>query len=418
MAKRTFQVIIGGVVLGALVAGAWVLGQRVRAQRPDGVLFVSGRIEGEEILISSKIGGRLRQLLVREGDRVDRGQLVAVLSSEELDARMRQAEAQVSVARAQVLQAEAGLSAARHQVAQALTAVDVSRVESGSGINQAEAGVAAARAQVTQAQAAVRRSGQGVRAAQAALSKAQQDLKRLTALYDQGAVSAMEVDAARAASDGALAAHHEAEAQLQQGRAGLVQAEAVVRQAEAARTGTQAGPLVVRLREREVGGARDQFGRARALVTAARAQLAAAEAARDELRAFLGETRVFAPAAGVVISKVVNAGEVMQAGTPLAVIIDPQALWLKVFIPEPDIGRLRLGAPARVSVDGFPDRSFTATLVAISQRAEFTPKDVQTKDERVKQVFAVKLGVDNRDGALKPGMPADAQVFWKGVPAR
>jgi HlyD family secretion protein len=122
---------------------------------------------------------------------------------------------------------------------------------------------------------------------------------------------------------------------------------------------------------------------------------------------------VFAPASGIVASKVVNAGEVVAAGTPLVIIIDLQALWLKVFIPEPEIGKLRLGLPAAVSVDAFPGRTFPASIVEISQKAEFTPKDVQTREERVKQVFAVKLAVDNADGALKPGMPADALILWK-----
>lgn len=417
MGKRGVLIITGIVLFGTLIAASWSVVQRVRARAPQGVLLASGRIEGEETLVSSTVGGRIAQMFVREGDRVTGGQLVAVLESEELRSRMRQAQAQVSVARAQVVQADAGLSAARQQVRQALTAVEVTRIQSGSGTAQAEAALAAARAQASQARAAVRRAEQGVRAADAVQTKTRQDLGRLTDLLGRGAVPAMEVDAARAAFDGALATHHEAGEQLQQARAALVQAEAAIRQAEAVRAGAQAGPLLVGLREREAAAARDQLGRAEALVSASRAQLAAAEAARDELRSVLDETRVYAPAAGVVVSKVVNAGEVVPAGTPLVVIVDLNALWLKVFIPEPDVGRIRIGAGARVSIDGFPDRSFAGTLIEIGQRAEFTPKDVQTKDERVKQVFAVKLAVDNRDGILKPGMPADAEITWNPVPA-
>ena len=177
------------------------------------------------------------------------------------------------------------------------------------------------------------------------------------------------------------------------------------------------GLLEVKRQGQQRQTAERQLEIARAGLAAAQAQMEAAGAARDELKAMQNETKVYAPLSGVVLHKIVNAGEVVAPGAPLVSLVDLRALWLKVFVPEPQIGKIRLGMPAKVYVDAFPGRPIAARVNEISKRAEFTPKDVQTREERVKLVFAVKLAVDNPDGVLKPGMPADASIVWKTEPA-
>lgn len=383
--KRWFTVIVGVVVLAVAAAGIFTAVRRVRAQPGDSVLEASGRIEGEEILISSKVGGRVLQLLVREGDAVERGQLVAVLGSEELDARMRQVDAQVEAARAQAVQAQSQVDVLERLSAQARKAWTVAQRRAPIAVDEAGAALRAAEADLDRARA--------VR------EEALRDLVRLRSLLSAGAVARADVDAAATRAQIAEAAVTAAVEQVERARAGL----AVARTAD----------LEVETQEENVGAVERQLDAARAGLAATRAQLRAALAARDELHTTHQEARVYASVSGVVVTKVVNAGEVVPAGLPLVVIVDLDALWLKVFIPEPDAGKLRLGAPARVYADAFPDRPIPARVVEISQRAEFTPKDVQTREERVKQVFAVKLAVTNPDGTLKPGMPADAQIIWK-----
>lgn len=110
----------------------------------------------------------------------------------------------------------------------------------------------------------------------------------------------------------------------------------------------------------------------------------------------------------------VNTGEVVSAGSPLLEIVDLDKLYLKVYVPETQIGKLRLGLPARIHVDAFPDHPFDATVRYIASRAEFTPKEVQTVDERVKLIFAVRLYLDaNPESRLMPGLPADAVIRWQ-----
>lgn len=120
----------------------------------------------------------------------------------------------------------------------------------------------------------------------------------------------------------------------------------------------------------------------------------------------------------MVLSRLREAGELVAAGTPIFDLVDLDKLYLKVYVPEKQIGQVRLGLPARVHSDAFPQQAFPATTRYIAAQAEFTPKEVQTPDERVKLTYAVKLYLDaNPEHRLSPGVPADAVIRWKeGVP--
>ncbi len=137
----------------------------------------------------------------------------------------------------------------------------------------------------------------------------------------------------------------------------------------------------------------------------ARLRLTEAELALAELN--LARCQLFAPVAGRVLSKSREPGEMVQPGTPVVTLGDLSRPWVNVYVSERDLGRIRLGMKASVSVDAFPDESFPGTVTFISERAEFTPKNIQTPDERVKLVYRVKVEVETRNQALKPGMPAD-----------
>jgi len=139
----------------------------------------------------------------------------------------------------------------------------------------------------------------------------------------------------------------------------------------------------------------------------ARARVGQAQA--DQALAELNLTRckLYAPIAGRVLSKSREAGEIVQAGTPIVTIGDLSRPWVNLYVGERDLGRVRLGMKAQVTVDAFPNAPFPGTVTFVADRAEFTPKNIQTPDERVKLVYRIKVEVETRDGALKPGMPAD-----------
>ena len=160
---------------------------------------------------------------------------------------------------------------------------------------------------------------------------------------------------------------------------------------------------------------REALGRVRTLEAQLEANRARQEAATQRLalaESHLAKTVVRAPLAATVLVKAIEPGEVVQPGQTLAVLVDLSELELTVYLPEVEIGKLRLGAPARVRVDVYPERDFRARIQRIDQRAQFTPREVHMPEERVRMVFGVTLAIANPEGVLKPGMPADAWIRW------
>jgi HlyD family secretion protein len=145
-------------------------------------------------------------------------------------------------------------------------------------------------------------------------------------------------------------------------------------------------------------------------LAAAKARLAQAQAGADLINKQLTDACIVAPVAGIVTHKPVETGELLGAGAIVATISRLDTLNLMIYVTETDLGKVRLGGGADVVVDTYPDRSFPARVIYISPIAEFTPKNIQTKEDRTKLVFGVKLEVDNHEGILKGGMPADAYL--------
>jgi HlyD family secretion protein len=125
----------------------------------------------------------------------------------------------------------------------------------------------------------------------------------------------------------------------------------------------------------------------------------------------LADTTIYAPIAGVILTKNLEAGEIVSAGTPVYTIGDLAHPWVTVYVKEDKLGLVKLQQTARVAVDSYPDKTYSGTVTSIASEAEFSPKNVQTKEERVNLVFAVEVSVENPNGELKPGMPADVTIL-------
>ncbi len=143
---------------------------------------------------------------------------------------------------------------------------------------------------------------------------------------------------------------------------------------------------------------------------AARARLNQAKANADLLRKQITDSYVIAPVSGTVTNKPVEVGELVGAGTAIATISRLETLNLMIYVSDTELGKVKLNGTADIVIDTYPDKTFPGRVVFISPIAEFTPKNVQTKEDRTKLVFGVKLEVDNKEGILKAGMPADAYV--------
>lgn len=161
---------------------------------------------------------------------------------------------------------------------------------------------------------------------------------------------------------------------------------------------------------------REARGQVETLVARQAQAAASREAAQQELalwRSQAGKIVIRAPLAGTILSRGIEAGELAAPGRTIAVLADLARVELRIYVPESEIGKIKLNDPARVRVDAFPQRYLDARVARVDQRAQFTPKDVHMPDERARLVFGVVLAVDNPEGHLKPGMPADGWVRWQ-----
>jgi HlyD family secretion protein len=376
--KKT--VIVPGVI--AVVVIAVVVFLIAGSNGKAGVISVSGNIEATTSELSFKIPGIVRQRLVTEGDAVKQGQLIAVLDDKDL-------------------QQQVSLRAAELQAAEAVLA------ELKAGTRPEEIAVAEAMAQQAQAKLAELTAGarpQEIAAAQAAVDSAQAqvtlaktDFDRKSHLSERGTITRQEFDASKTAYDTALARLTEAQEQFKLVKAGprqeqIDQAKAALKQAEANYAMAKAGPR------------QEDIDQAVARVEQAKASKALAETQ-------VGYAKLTAPFAGIVLSKNAEEGEFVAPGTPVVTVGDLSSVWMRAYIEETDLGRVKLGMDVNVKTDTFSGKAYRGRLTFISSEAEFTPKNVQTKKERVKLVYRVKVDIPNLEQELKPGMPADADIL-------
>jgi multidrug resistance efflux pump len=149
-------------------------------------------------------------------------------------------------------------------------------------------------------------------------------------------------------------------------------------------------------------------------VAAMQAQVEIAQSALDALLVQLDKFTLQAPISGLVLERAVQVGEVATPGAPLLTLGDLEHLALTVYVPEDQLGQVFVGQPVSVTVDAYPERTFRGQVTYIAGEAEFTPRNVQTREERVNMVFAIEIDLPNPDHALKPGMPADAILLDEG----
>jgi multidrug resistance efflux pump len=377
MARSGRLAAIAVVVVVVALAAIWATR---RLNGDEGRLGVAGTVEALQVDVSAKTPGRIVELTVREGQPVERGQLLVRLDREELAAEARRAAAAVRSAQAQLRDLEAG--ARREEIEEA----EARAVQAQARLDDLLAG--ARPQEIEQARA-------NLRNAEATRVWAERDFQRARELFGKELIAAAEVDRARQTYDVAVANETTARERLRLVEAGPREDEVAAARAEvrAARERAQllrAGP------------------RANA-VEAARSQVTEAQAAAALAQARLAETLLYSPLTGVVLRKNLEVGETANPGVPILTLMDPRDVWLRAYVAETDIGQLRIGQGADIMVDAYPGRRFAGEVTEIASKAEFTPKNVQTKKGRVNLVFRVKIAVENPEGVLKPGMPADAE---------
>ncbi len=352
-------VILVAVVTGTALYAAWF--------RRDTALLGSGTVEARNIRVGSKVGGRIDKVLVREGDSVEPGQVLITFDEKELQAALQQSRANAEKAQRGYRPEE--IAEARAAAGQAKADYEMRK----NGYRQED--IDAAKADLDRANAEEVRT--------------HLDFDRYDALAKNDVGSKQQRDTAEANWKVALAQRQSAQRKLDQWQRGyrpeeIASAEAHYVQATAT------------LEKLERGNRREDV------------ELAKAAYAYDLAR--YRERQVTAPAAAAVEVLDVRPGDLIAPNTPVATLLERDQIYVRIYIPETEIGRVRLRQTAEVRVDSFPNQVFSGAVEQINQQAEFLPRNVQTREERVHQLFGVKIRIEDSSGRVRAGMAADVKL--------
>ena len=339
---------------------------------PENLIESAGRIDGDLILLNAKYPGRIEEIRVEDGSPVNRGDIVARLGSREMQARVARAAAEQ-----QALQR--ALNAGRKEL-------EMLEQTLPNSVKKAYKAYTIAQAQIAELTA-------GIESLKLTVAQDEKDYRRFQTMYEAKLIEKHKVELAKLRYESSRKQLHA----LQQKR-GQAQESA----------------KIASLNTKDAKTALLKIAIYREKLKADEERLKAAQAARDEAEAMLSEMTLTSPVDGFVVDRIAEAGEVVGAGMPVASLIDPKALYLKIFVDTMQNGRLKIGDKALIFLDTHPDSPISASVVRIAQKAEFTPKEVSVRSDRIQRVFAVDLRPDKPDPLLKLGIPAIGVITVDG----
>ncbi|MBP7686279.1 MAG: efflux RND transporter periplasmic adaptor subunit [Thermoflexales bacterium] len=375
-------------------------------------LRLTGVIEGTQVEVVAEVSARVMTIAADEGERVNAGEVVVTLDDAALAMQVKQAEAAVSVAQANLAQVKASarqeaIDAAQAALKQAAAERDGAHVMI-SNTQTIRDNPQELTAQIDAARAGVKLAAENIGVMQTRLAEARywrefydKDTDRRETLDKQIEIAQKNLEIAQAKQVGA---------QTQVNALTAMRSEPVALQAQvnAAHSGysltlANVNMAEAKLSELKAGAQLEDIALAEAQLQQAQAQLKLAQA-------YQSRATLTAPLTGLVAQRSAKVGEVIQPGSSLVSIVNLDVVDMTVYVPQSDLPRVRVGDTVKVVVDAYPTETFTGEITSIASQAQFTARDTQNKDDRASIVFAVKIHLVNADGRLKAGMTADAVV--------
>lgn len=381
------------VVLAVMILAAVAWRFFFMEENSSGLLMVSGSIEVTDVQLGFRIPGTLETCLVDEGDTVSKGRLLAQLEDNDQQLALDLAKAGLTQARARLAELEAGsrpqeITLAHAKVRQFQQAL----LEMTRGSRKQE--IETARAELEKALAELA-------SARAHLDQAKEDYERFSILYRKKTATQRDFQLYRTQYD--VAQNKVAQAESLAGAAR--QTLSLVTEGPRAEQIEKTRAL---LAQAEAEYALVKAGPRKEIIAQAQAGVSQAMLSVDQAKQQVFYTRLSAPMDGVVLTRSAEPGEFLNPAMPVVTLGALARPWLRAYINETDLGRIHLMDTVTVTTDSFPDKQYQGVVSFISSQAEFTPKTVQTFEERVKLMFRIKIDLANPHGELKPGMPADA----------
>jgi HlyD family secretion protein len=354
-----------------------------QAENADGTLFVSGRIDGDTVDIAFERSGHIVEITVREGDTVQAGQLLAVIASPQDEARRDAQTARVTSDQRRVDQLQRQLATYAERIRQAEIYETQAQADAPGQVQQAEANLATTKSNLVRWQAELQQS--------------QADTQRYAPLAKSGAIAVQ------------VAEQYETKEKIARASVEATQKQVAAGEADVRRAKAQLENIP--LRESDRISLERQLEEIKSSIASARADVEAGKAELRRVEADLGDLRVMAPISGTILTRTAEPGRVVAPGQTILTMVDLSSLYLRGFIPEGNIGKVKVGQQAQVYLDSNPDEAIPASVIRIDPEAMFTPENTYFKDDRVKQVLGLKLGLQGGVGFAKPGMPADGQIL-------
>lgn len=372
------------IVISLVLLSGAALGWLAWSQSRAAPLVVSGFVEADEVRVGSRVGGRVAEVLVREGDAVKQGAVLYRMDPFNLKEQLAQAFSERAAAEAELAEFKAGYR--KEEIDQA----KAQRDQLAATVDRLVAGPRPAEVQIAREQ---------VKIAAATLELARAEHDRLTRLREGAQAAQKEIDEsvrALKAGEAGLAAAEQQLALLEEGtrKEEIAEARAALAKAEHA------------LQLLEKGFRTEDIARAAAEVDAAAAHVRTIEKQIEELT-------VLSPCDCVVETLDLRPGDLAAANAPSVALLDLARMWVRAYVPEGRLGEVQLGREIPVRIDSFPNRTFHGRVTFIAREAEFTPRNVQTPEERSKQVFRIKVTLLEGIDQIRVGMAADVLLGEK-----
>jgi HlyD family secretion protein len=384
------------LVIILIAGGALLYYYFLQNQRGEGTdIPVSGNIEVTTVDVSFKIPGKIEGLSVDEGNQVQERQLIASLEHRDLLAQKAKAEATLDAAKSRIPTLQKNI-----ELQDQATLQEISQAEAAGDVAQARLQQLLTGSRPQEIQAAKANLEQ----TQADTVKRKADMERAQKLFQDNYISAQDWDSAKNAYEVAAANQKKAEenyALVVEGprKEEIAAARAQWEQAQASLKLAKARRIQVEVSRKELA--------------TAQAQVKEAASAIEVIQTQIEYSQLYAPISGVVLVKNSEPGEFIVPGGAVVTLGDMERPWLKAFITEGDLGKVKLGQKVSVTTDSYPGKVYPGKITFISSEAEFTPKNVQTAKERVKLVYRIKVALENPHRELRPGLPADGRIHIK-----
>ncbi len=360
------------ILLLFIVASVMIYVKINPKELPANLIAATGKIDGDLITLNTKYSGRIRSIAIQEGQSIKKREVIATLSSAEYEKKLAALDAGIAAA-------HKALNAMRDELQITQTAVPLN-------IKKAHKALIITKAQKEELLSSIK-------TLKALLAQSQKDYERMRTLYEKNLISKhkLELTKLKQTSD--------------QEKLAAMQAR------------LQVADKVIEIAKEDEKIARSQEKKTQALqnkIAAFKDKIKALQANRDELQLVINELTIKSPINGYVIEKIANKGEVLGAGMVVATLIDPKGLYLKVFVDTLTNGKIKIGDKAVIFLDAYPNKAIAAQVTAIAANAEFTPKDVAIRSDRIQRVYAVHLKPLTIHPLLKLGIPAIGVISIDG----